>query len=112
MKELNDSNLAEYLGKETNDKINDCIKNSKIKTFAQTKSDFVRLAVIAKYGGIYFDASYFSIKGLEWIVNITQAPTETIFNRYGELPRVLMFFHPHFGTAFDWTYDKQANTKR
>lgn len=35
-----------------------------------------------------------------------------IFNRYGELPRVLMYFHPHFGTAFDWTYDKEANTKR
>lgn len=58
------------------------------------------------------DASYFSIKGLEWIFNISQAPSETIFNRYGKLPRVLMFFHPHYANAFDWTYDKQANTKK
>ena len=65
-----------------------------------------------KYGGIYMDVSYFSIKGLEWIVNITQAPSESIFNRYGEMPRAFMFFHPHYGTDFDWTYDKEANTKK
>ena len=64
-----------------------------------------------RYGGIYMDVSYFSIKGLEWIVNITQAPSESIFNRYGEMPRAFMFFHPNYGTNFDWTYDKEANTK-
>lgn len=35
-----------------------------------------------------------------------------IFNRYGEMPRILTFMHPHFGNSFDWTYDKQANTKK
>ena len=43
---------------------------------------------------------------------IARAPSETIFNRYGELPRVLMFFHPHYGSSFDWAFDGQANTKR
>lgn len=88
------------------------MNNAKIRTFAQTKSDFIRLSVMAKYGGIYMDASYFTVDGLSWIVNITQAPSQMIFNRYGQMPRALMFFHPHYGNAFDWTYDKQANTKQ
>lgn len=51
------------------------MNNAKIRTFAQTKSDFIRLSVMAKYGGIYMDASYFTVDGLSWIVNITQAPS-------------------------------------
>ena len=37
------------------------ILKRKIITYAQTKSDFVRIAIIAKYGGIYMDASYFAV---------------------------------------------------
>jgi hypothetical protein len=25
---------------------------------------------------------------------------------------MLMFFHPHYGQPFSWTYDPKANTKR
>jgi hypothetical protein len=35
-----------------------------------------------------------------------------VFNRYGEIPRMFLFFHPHYGQPFDWKYDKRANTKR
>lgn len=35
--------------------------NKKIQIFPQTMSDFARIALIAKYGGIYMDASYFSV---------------------------------------------------
>jgi mannosyltransferase OCH1-like enzyme len=83
-----------------NAKIDAFILNRKIITYAQTKSDFVRLAVIAKYGGIYMDASYFAVENINWIINISKYPSKYVFNRYGELPSVLMLFHPHFGQPF------------
>jgi hypothetical protein len=46
------------------------------------------------------DASYFAVENLDWIINISKYPTKYIFNRYGELPKVLLLFHPHFGQPF------------
>jgi hypothetical protein len=111
VREVNDSNVEDIIGKFLNNKIDTFIKNHKITTYAQTKSDFIRIAIIAKYGGIYMDASYLTVESLDWIVNIAQYPSEFIFNRFGELPRVLMLFHPHFGQPFEWGYDRVANTK-
>lgn len=72
----------------------------------------VRIAVIAKHGGIYMDASYFALEKFDWIINISQYPSQFVFNRFGSLPKTLMFFHPHFGQPFTWVYDQEANTKR
>ena len=88
------------MGKDLNERIDRFITNKKIITYAQTKSDFVRIAIIAKYGGIYMDASYFAVESLDWIINIAKYPSQYVFNRYGELPSVLMLFHPHFGQPF------------
>jgi mannosyltransferase OCH1-like enzyme len=102
VRELNSSNIEQYIGKELNERFDKVIKNHKIPVFPQTKSNFVRKAVIAKYGGIYLDVSYFSLESFDWILNIARYPSQYIFNRYGELPKVLMYFHPHYGQPFNW----------
>lgn len=109
---MNSSNTEQYLGKELNDKINNWLKNAKIKIYPQAPSNFIRLALIAKYGGIYLDVSVFSIKGFEWILNIAQAPLESISNRFGELPKAFISHWPLFAMNFNESYDKTANTNR
>ena len=56
--EVNRSNLHEYLDSETISLINLTMKNSPHQTYEQTFSDFVRLALLIKHGGIYLDASF------------------------------------------------------
>ncbi len=80
--------------------------------FPPTKSNFVRKAIIHKYGGVYLDVSYIALESLDWVLDIAQYPSQYVFNRYGALPKVLMFFHPHYGQPFRWTFDEGANTKR
>lgn len=65
--------------------------------FPQTKSDLVRLALVYKHGGIYLDASTIAVESLDWLVNIAKFPNKYIYNRYGELPSVFLFFNPYDG---------------
>lgn len=102
VREINNTNIEYYIGKDLNERFDRVIKNRKIPTFPQTKSNFVRKAIVHKYGGIYLDVSYFALESFDWILNIAQYPSEYIFNRYGELPKMLMFFHPHYGQPFRW----------
>lgn len=37
------------------------LKNHVIPVFPQTKSNLIRKAIIAKYGGIYLDVSYIAL---------------------------------------------------
>lgn len=57
--------------------------NRKIETFAPLKSNFYRIALVSKYGGVYMDVSYFAVETFEWLTNIGQYPSEFIFNRFG-----------------------------
>ena len=82
VRELNNSNAINYIGKDLNARFDDVIKNRKIPTFPQTKSNLVRKAIIYKYGGIYLDVSYFAMESLEWILDIAKYPSQYIFNRY------------------------------
>jgi mannosyltransferase OCH1-like enzyme len=56
---VNDSNLHQFIPKQTLDIVNDAIKNAKMGIMPQTKSDFVRLALLLTHGGIYLDSTYF-----------------------------------------------------
>lgn len=52
------------------------------------------------------DASFIILESLSWIVNIANYPSEYIFNRYGDLPKVFMYFNPHYGCPYDeWKLD-------
>lgn len=71
----------------------------------QTKSDFVRVALIAKHGGIYMDASYYWTESFKWILEVAKEPAHLFYNRFGEVPKVLMQFHCLEGAPFDWKID-------
>jgi hypothetical protein len=101
--EVNDTNLKLYLDSEVISQIETTISKAKIKTFKQTRSDLIRLALLIKHGGIYMDASYILLENLDWLVNIARYPSEYVFNRYGPLPKVLMFWHPHYGSPLEWS---------
>lgn len=55
----------------------------------------IRLALIYKYGGIYLDASTVAVESFDWLLNIARFPTQYIFDRYGELPKVFMLWKPN-----------------
>ena len=76
-----------------------------LNIYPQSKADLIRLALLAKHGGIYMDASFMAIESFDWLVNIGKYPSQYIFNRFGSLPRVFMMFHPHYGSPFEWTID-------
>ncbi len=109
---VSDSNLNEYLSTETIQKIEYAVTHqASIVKSKYIKYDLIRLALVAEHGGIYMDLSYILLEGLEWLVNIGRYPSNYIFNRYGSLPRVFMFFHPHYGSPFNWTVNPQVNSK-
>lgn len=58
------------------------------------------------------DASYILLENLDWLINIASYPSEYVFNRYGELPEVFMFFNPNYGCPYnEWVVDTNFNTK-
>lgn len=73
--------------------------------------DLIRLAIIARHGGVYLDSSYILLENLDWLKYIARYPSNMIFNRFGKQPKVFLFFHPHYGSPFKWTVDPKANTK-
>jgi len=57
-----------------------------VKVFRPTLSDMYRLALMYKYGGVYFDVATVSLQNFDWIIDIAKLPSQFIFNRFGELP--------------------------
>jgi hypothetical protein len=111
--EVTKANLHEYLDNETIEQINKTYHNSPHKKFEQIFSDFVRLALLAKHGGVYMDASFVLLQNLDWLVNITNYPQKYVYNRYGQQPKVLMFFNAQYGgRLFEAEVDSEHNTRR
>lgn len=100
MIEVNLSNVDKYLDATTLKKIDYSLKNAKMLTYPQSQGDLYRLALVAKHGGVYMDASYLALSNFDWLVNISQYPSQYIFNRFGDLPKVFMLWHPHYGSPF------------
>ena len=105
-------NVQELIGKETHDRIEEALRNKQIKADnIYLRSDLWRIALVARHGGVYFDSTFVLLEDLDWLVDIAFFPPELIFNRYGNLPRVLFSFHPWYGNPANWFVDKAANTK-
>lgn len=58
----------------------------------------VRIALLYKYGGVYIDTTFILVDNFDWILNIARYPSQYIYNRYGELPKILGTFHPWWST--------------
>jgi mannosyltransferase OCH1-like enzyme len=61
VKEVNSSNLKDFIDLDIIEKIDYTLKNAKMTVFTQTKSDLVRLALLYKHGGVYIDASTLAV---------------------------------------------------
>lgn len=94
VKEVNDNNANEYLPAETLNKIKNAISTANMPIRPQTKSDLYRLGLISTHGGIYLDSSYFFLEDFSWITYVSKEPSQLFYNRFGEVPKVLMQFHP------------------
>ena len=73
--------------------------------------ELAKLSLLIRYGGIWLSRHFFAVESFDWLIDIAKYPSSLVFNRYGELPQVVMYFHPHYGQAFHWFYDSQSNTK-
>jgi hypothetical protein len=96
--EVNSSNLKDYIELAEIERIDEAIYfNNRGNQFDQTYSDLVRLCLLIRHGGVYMDASFMLLQDLSWLVDIAAYPSQYVFNRYGDLPSVFMFFNPHYG---------------
>ena len=111
MREVNSTNLGQYLEANTLQQINSVIANAKMHVFPQTKSDIYRLALLYKYGGLYLDAATVAVQNFDWLVDIAKLPSQLISNRFGEVPDVLMFWNQNFGGFFEWEINEVYHTK-
>lgn len=113
MIEVNKTNLKDYIGLTVIERIDEALYfNNRGSKFDQTYSDLVRLALLIKHGGVYMDAAFMLLQDLSWLSNIAAYPSQYVFNRYGELPEVFMFFNPQYGSQYDeWEVDSKHNTK-
>jgi mannosyltransferase OCH1-like enzyme len=83
-------------------KIQYTMDNFKIRKYATTLSDLYRLALISKHGGVYLDASFVLFDDLEWIVNIGRLPSQYVYNRFGHLPKCLIYWGIQEGAPINW----------
>ena len=104
-------NIQDYIGAELKAQIIKVFEITPYQMYQANWSDAYRLALLIKHGGIYIDLSTFLLEDLSWIVNIARRPSHHIYNRYGQLPKVLMSFYPYSGSPGTWTFDKEHNTK-
>lgn len=79
----------------------------------QAETDLWRLALVYKHGGVYIDATTFTTEqNFDFIQNITRVPSGLIWNRYGDQPKYLMFWHGHWGHPSNWNFDYKFKTKK
>ena len=45
------------------------------RKFKTIRFDYVKLAIMIKYGGVFIDGDYFSVDSMDWIINITNYPS-------------------------------------
>lgn len=69
------------------------------------------MALVLENGGVYMDTTYVLLESLDWLLNIAKYPSQFVFNRYGELPKIFFTFHPWYSNPAEWTVDDKANTK-
>lgn len=81
------------------------MQNRKIKFKPQTRPDLIRLAIVYKHGGLYLDVSTIAVERLNWLLDIAKFPSHYIFNRYGKLPSVVMFWNPNNAGFLEWEVD-------
>jgi hypothetical protein len=86
--------------------INQAITTNKLTIYDYTKKQLISLAVLHEHGGVWVEPFVFLPEGLAWLRDISEKPF--IWNRFGELPRVVAAFHPHFGSPFHWTYKEKG----
>jgi len=103
--------LGQYLETNILQQIDFVITNAKMQIFPQTKSDIYRLALLYKYGGVYLDTATVAVQNFDWLVDIAKFPSKFIFNRFGEVPDVLLFWNQHYGGHFEWEVSETYNTK-
>jgi hypothetical protein len=111
VREVNNTNGNLYLDAETLKRIHETVANAKLRTYYTTLSDLYRLALISQHGGIYLDATFVFFEGFEWIVNIGRYPSQYVFNRFGHLPKVLLYWGVQDGSPVNWEIDEKYNTK-
>ena len=75
-------------------------------------SDILRLALLIKHGGVYMDMGTFLQGSVEWIPNIARIPSRLIFNRFNELPKVLMAFSHYMPNPGFWKINPKTKTKQ
>lgn len=98
---VTDENIHKYIPMDELIMINTTLrKNSHVTV--QSFSDLYRLTLVYHNGGMYFDASSFAIENFDWILNIGRYPSQFIFNRFGQNPRVVLSFHPTEGMPGTW----------
>ena len=71
----------------------------------------LRLALVYRHGGVYMDIATLLRGDLEWLWDIASLPSQYVFNRYGEVPRMLTMFYAFSGGPGKWVVDPAFNTK-
>ena len=92
VREVSLSNGHLYLDEETLKKINYTMDKFKLVKHTTTLSDLYRLALISKHVGVYLDATFVLFDDLEWIINIGRWPSQYIYNRFGHLPKCVLYW--------------------
>lgn len=89
------------------------LKHANYGVQIQGESDLWRLALMYKHGGVYVDASTFTTEeNFDFVQNITRIPSGLLWNRYGQHPKNLLFWHVRFAHPSNWQMDYKYNTKK
>ena len=93
------------------DWVKNAAEKAKLKIYVKDKMEIAKLCILIRYGGVWLSRHLFAVESFDWLIDIAKYPSQLVFNRYGDLPEVVMYFHPHYGQPFHWSYDSHSNTK-
>lgn len=55
---------------------------------------------------MWIDPLLFVSENFDWLRWIGKE--KFVWNRYGDLPKAVLTFHPHYGSPFEWTYNGEG----
>jgi hypothetical protein len=83
--------------------------SNKLNIYENTRGQLISLSILQEEGGVWVEPFTVFTDNLNWLLEISKE--KYVWNRFGDLPKAVVAFHPHFGSPFHWVYEESSGEK-
>ena len=111
MRSINKQSVEGFVSPSIVKEVNEVFSKSRFSRESGLRDYILLLCLLSSEGGIYLDSSYMLTEDLQWVYRINSMPGEMIYNRFGELPEMLMLHTNHMRKSANFTFDDELHTR-